>query len=462
MLERLLITLLIPALLALGSPWLGGLKNQSPVNETVSLKTQASQLIGAVLLGVTTDENEIISLKRTAPDEIAAGETFTIIEELRAKVDLDGAAVVSALPPGFQLVSGDLRGFANKTATGGVFTNTYQVKAPEVTGVYTITANVRAKPTGKESQAMTPKALSIQVVPANMLPLALFVPSPLNVKALVGDTIIFNATTSFDLDGEIVDYRWDLGDGTVVNGPERTIVEHSYAEAGSYMVSLVVIDNEQEASAPKLQRVTVREPEKESDPRLQNALLATAGVAAAMGIGYLIWKLFLSDGDASSTADSSASSQSSTSTSTRNSSAEISQLPVEAAESRAEEFIGDMSLPLDSIAEVHVVGEVTEANRVQWINRLEEKSLLIKTESDESLVFEAYLDLAQETQRVIDRSLSPYGAKSLKELLGMKVAAGDSIAEITWVQKNGEKFESLAVVSPKGFVKFDTFMTLDP
>ena len=45
---------------------------------------------------------------------------------------------------------------------------------------------------------------------------------------------------SYDPDGSIRGYAWSLGDGTAGTGP---IVEHTYADPGSYSVGLVVTDN---------------------------------------------------------------------------------------------------------------------------------------------------------------------------------------------------------------------------
>lgn len=59
--------------------------------------------------------------------------------------------------------------------------------------------------------------------------------------------ISFWGTSSTDPDGdEIVDYRWDFGDGTTGAG---AVVSHTYAQAGNYTVTLVVTDGRLE-SAP--------------------------------------------------------------------------------------------------------------------------------------------------------------------------------------------------------------------
>jgi len=53
--------------------------------------------------------------------------------------------------------------------------------------------------------------------------------------------IEFNASKSFDLDGEITNYTWNFGDGTTADGVKTT---HSYLTNGNYTVTLTVTDNE--------------------------------------------------------------------------------------------------------------------------------------------------------------------------------------------------------------------------
>lgn len=72
-------------------------------------------------------------------------------------------------------------------------------------------------------------------------PVARFTASATHVD--VGDTIVFNASTSYDPDGEILSYRWDFGDATVrvTDLPE---VNHTYTVHGIYTVNLTVTDND--------------------------------------------------------------------------------------------------------------------------------------------------------------------------------------------------------------------------
>jgi len=57
----------------------------------------------------------------------------------------------------------------------------------------------------------------------------------------VGQTFYMDGNTlSVDNDGYIVSYRWDLGDGTVVDGPQ---VSHAYDTSGDKLVTLQVTDD---------------------------------------------------------------------------------------------------------------------------------------------------------------------------------------------------------------------------
>lgn len=57
----------------------------------------------------------------------------------------------------------------------------------------------------------------------------------------VSELIQFDASDSFDLDGTIISYEWDFGDGITKKGKTAT---HKFAADGSYTVQLTVTDNE--------------------------------------------------------------------------------------------------------------------------------------------------------------------------------------------------------------------------
>ena len=59
-------------------------------------------------------------------------------------------------------------------------------------------------------------------------------------EGLVGEEITFNASLSYDEDGEIVGYKWDFGDETSESG---IIATHVYKNPGKYNVTLTVTDD---------------------------------------------------------------------------------------------------------------------------------------------------------------------------------------------------------------------------
>lgn len=70
-------------------------------------------------------------------------------------------------------------------------------------------------------------------------PVALFTASSINVKE--NDVVGFDASSSDDIDGVIVSYDWDFGDGNTDSGVS---VSHSYAQDGVYTIVLTVTDND--------------------------------------------------------------------------------------------------------------------------------------------------------------------------------------------------------------------------
>lgn len=72
----------------------------------------------------------------------------------------------------------------------------------------------------------------------NQSPTASFVYSPTNPE--VGEQVHFNASESTDPDGNIASWDWDFGDRGHGSGEE---VNHTYSDAGTYTVVLVVTDD---------------------------------------------------------------------------------------------------------------------------------------------------------------------------------------------------------------------------
>ncbi|MEA1871239.1 MAG: PKD domain-containing protein, partial [Candidatus Bipolaricaulota bacterium] len=86
----------------------------------------------------------------------------------------------------------------------------------------------------------------IAITVTNPPPLASFTMS--SDAPAIGDEVTFNAAGSYDTNGEIASYTWDLGDGTTASG---VTVIHTYAEEGAVTVILTVTDNEGKTTIAK-------------------------------------------------------------------------------------------------------------------------------------------------------------------------------------------------------------------
>jgi PKD repeat protein len=106
-------------------------------------------------------------------------------------------------------------------------------------GAGRVTDYLATERTAKVSAESGVKKVDIEVkVETNALPVAEFSISP--AKPTVGETVYFNASLSNDPDGKIVSWSWNFGDGVTAGGQEAS---HSYGAAGTFTVTLKVIDN---------------------------------------------------------------------------------------------------------------------------------------------------------------------------------------------------------------------------
>jgi chitodextrinase len=90
-----------------------------------------------------------------------------------------------------------------------------------------------------EDDTATPCNFSIdqQTVQVNAAPVAV---AGDDRRVAVGEEIVLEGGRSYDVDGEVVEYSWDLGDGATLAGPTG---RHAYAAPGTYRVALTVRDN---------------------------------------------------------------------------------------------------------------------------------------------------------------------------------------------------------------------------
>jgi PKD repeat protein len=59
------------------------------------------------------------------------------------------------------------------------------------------------------------------------------------ITTSIGEEITFNASETFDIDGDDITYNWDFGDGEIGMGE---VITYSYNKQGSYWVTLTATD----------------------------------------------------------------------------------------------------------------------------------------------------------------------------------------------------------------------------
>lgn len=129
--------------------------------------------------------------------------------------------------------------FGDGSTGSGVTTSHEYTQKAEGDGIYTVTLNVQYEDvkSGENFEDEFQTEVSID----NELTAASFVANPDSGEVPL--TVSFDATSSFDPDGEIVTYEWDFdGDGRF-DDAEGEEVEYEFTQEGTYEVTLRVTDN---------------------------------------------------------------------------------------------------------------------------------------------------------------------------------------------------------------------------
>jgi len=184
--------------------------------------------IYVVTLTVTDDDGEIAST--TATKTVLNRAPIALFTESSTMV-LTGEVITFNASDSYDqdgFIVSYLWDFGDGSNASGVIVN--HLYADD--GIYNVTLTVTDDDGATTSTSATKTIL-------NRPPVAEFTESETTV--FTGEVINFNASDSYDLDGTIISYFWDFGDGINATG---IVVDHSYADDGNYIVALTVTDND--------------------------------------------------------------------------------------------------------------------------------------------------------------------------------------------------------------------------
>ncbi|EMR74336.1 PDK repeat-containing protein, partial [Thermoplasmatales archaeon SCGC AB-539-N05] len=143
---------------------------------------------------------------------------------------------------------GDIISYEWDFDDGGTSTSQNPVHAFTEEGTYTVTLTVMDN---DEVTDVKQKTIMVYIERPNMPPIADFSYSPVNPDT--SDLIQFTDESS-DLDGTVIDWFWDFGDGATSTLQNPT---HQYMEDGTYIVTLTVRDDNDAQSETYQQPMTI-------------------------------------------------------------------------------------------------------------------------------------------------------------------------------------------------------------
>ncbi len=121
-------------------------------------------------------------------------------------------------------------------------------------GTFNVTLTV-TDPLGASASAS--RSIQVSTSPTNVPPIALFTFTPSN--PIAQQPVSFDASASYDPDGQVTGYSWKFGDGSPLVNSTAPTVTHSFVSYGTYHVTLFVTDNGA-ATSSVIHDVTVASP----------------------------------------------------------------------------------------------------------------------------------------------------------------------------------------------------------
>ena len=197
------------------------------------------------------------------PDAVDPSPYAGLLHEpgMKIKDEVDEAGVPGAMPGTMYWLSyTSMAPAPSFEGNGTAFTMTFKVKSQPKVDVEIplhFVATDLADSTGKPIAHTAKDGLVIfraPPLPPPEAPVASFTFKP--AVAVLNETVVFNASASYDPDGYVVLYIWDFGDNVKENTTDPVVI-HSYTAVGSCNVTLTVLDNDGLLSDPAVKTITI-------------------------------------------------------------------------------------------------------------------------------------------------------------------------------------------------------------
>ncbi|MEJ2242682.1 MAG: PKD domain-containing protein, partial [Candidatus Bathyarchaeota archaeon] len=206
-----------------------------------TVNTQVSYRIFATDVNDNSDISALDSYTITIPNEspiaiMTYSPTVTFTDEV---VQFDAS---SSYDPDGTIASYSWDFGDGNTATGANVIHSY-----EDNGEYSITLTVT------DNEGLVSGRTGVQIVKNRPPVAAISVSEPI----MVNQSVLFDAGSSYDSDGELISYTWSFGDGTAIEGATTT---HSFSNVGVYSIILAVEDNDGASNQKKLTIYVTEEP----------------------------------------------------------------------------------------------------------------------------------------------------------------------------------------------------------
>jgi PKD repeat protein len=172
-------------------------------------------------------------------------------------------------------VDGTIVSYSWNFGDGTTATGVTAVHAYTNSGVCTVTLTVTDDNGATDSVTST-------ITVTNQAPIASFTAN--TTEIIQNQGIRFDASESYDVDGTIVSYSWNFGDGTTTTG---VIADHVYSEERDYTVTLVVSDDDGATDSTTID-LTV-----DAEPEVSLAVLSVIGLGITALTATILYGLFV-------------------------------------------------------------------------------------------------------------------------------------------------------------------------